>query len=109
MLPLADPPFPSVILVHGSGKDSAVDTYYMAYLFASHGIATLAYDKRGTGGSSGEYNQNFHLLSDDTVAAVEWLRDRSEIDPQAIHLAGYSQGGWISPWPPRRSMESGVC
>ncbi len=97
VLPLADPPFPSVILVHGSGKDSAVDTYYMAYLFASHGIATLAYDKRGTGGSSGEYNQNFHLLSDDTVAAVEWLRDRSEIDPQAIHLAGYSQGGWISP------------
>jgi pimeloyl-ACP methyl ester carboxylesterase len=83
--------------VHGSGKDSAVDTYYMAYLFASHGIATLAYDKRGTGGSTGEYNQNFHMLSDDTVAAVEWLRTRPEIDPQKIHLAGYSQGGWIAP------------
>jgi len=97
VLPLGEPPFPAVVLVHGSGKDSAVDTYYMAYLFASHGIAALAYDKRGTGGSSGEYNQNFHMLSDDTVAAVEWLRTRSEIDPQRIHLAGYSQGGWISP------------
>jgi hypothetical protein len=86
-----------VVLVHGSGKDSAVDTYYMAYLFASHGIAALAYDKRGTGGSTGKYNQNFHLLSDDTVAAVEWLRGRSEIDPREIHLAGYSQGGWIAP------------
>jgi len=97
VLPVGEPPFPVVVLVHGSGKDSAVDTYYMAYLFASHGIASLAYDKRGTGGSSGEYNQNFHLLSDDTVAVVDWLRTRSEIDPQRIHLAGYSQGGWISP------------
>jgi len=97
VLPLGDPPFPAVVLVHGSGRDSAVDTYYMAYLFASHGIAALAYDKRGTGGSSGEYNQNFHLLSDDTVAAIQWLRGRAEIDPQDIHLAGYSQGGWIAP------------
>lgn len=97
VLPLGDPPFPAVVLVHGSGKDSAVDTYYMAYLFAAHGIAALAYDKRGTGGSSGEYNQNFHLLSDDTVAAVDWLRGRSEIDPRRISLAGYSQGGWIAP------------
>jgi len=97
VLPVGDPPFPAVVLVHGSGKDSAVDTYYMAYLFAAHGIAALAYDKRGTGGSSGEYNQNFHMLSDDTVAAVDWLRTRPEIDPERIHLAGYSQGGWIAP------------
>jgi pimeloyl-ACP methyl ester carboxylesterase len=97
VLPKGEPPFPAVVLVHGSGKDSAVDTYYMTYLFASHGIATLAYDKRGTGGSSGKYNQNFHILSDDTVAAVEWLRSQPEIDPQRIHLAGYSQGGWIAP------------
>ena len=97
VLPLGEPPHPAVILVHGSGKDSAVDTYYMAYLFAAHGIATLVYDKRGTGGSTGTYNQNFHLLSDDTVAAVGWLRNRPEIDPHRIHLAGYSQGGWIAP------------
>jgi pimeloyl-ACP methyl ester carboxylesterase len=97
VLPEGEPPFPAVVLVHGSGKESAVDTYFMPYLFASHGIATLVYDKRGTGGSSGKYNQNFYLLSDDTVAAVKWLHDRSEIDPRRIHLAGYSQGGWIAP------------
>lgn len=97
VLPLGDPPFPAVVLVHGSGADSAVDTYFMPYLFAAHGIATLVYDKRGTGGSTGTYNQNFHLLSDDTVAVAEWLRTRPEIDPDRIHLAGYSQGGWIAP------------
>jgi len=97
VLPLGEPPFPAVVLVHGSGADSAVDTYFMPYLFATHGIATLVYDKRGTGGSTGTYNQNFHLLSDDTVAVAEWLRGRPEIDPDRIHLAGYSQGGWIAP------------
>jgi len=97
VLPRGEPPFPAVVLVHGSGAESAVDTYYMPYLFAAHGIAVLTYDKRGTGGSTGKYNQNFHLLSDDTVAAVEWLRTRPEIDPDYIHLAGYSQGGWIAP------------
>ena len=97
VLPLGEPPFPAVVLVHGSGAESAVDTYSMPYLFAAHGIATLVYDKRGTGGSTGKYNQNFHLLSDDTVAVAEWLRERPEIDPDRIHLAGYSQGGWIAP------------
>jgi pimeloyl-ACP methyl ester carboxylesterase len=97
VLPLGEGPFPAVVLVHGSGKESAVDTYYMAYLFAAHGVATLAYDKRGTGRSTGKYNQNFHMLSDDTVAAIAWLRNRPQIDPTRIHLAGYSQGGWIAP------------
>jgi dienelactone hydrolase len=97
VLPLGQGPFPVVVLVHGSGKDSAVDTYSMPYMFAAHGIATLVYDKRGTGKSTGKYNQNFHLLSDDTVAVVEWLRTRPEIDPKYIHLSGYSQGGWIAP------------
>ena len=97
VLPLGEPPFPAVVLVHGSGADSAVDTYFMPYLFASHGIAVLAYDKRGTGGSTGRFSQNFHLLSDDTVAVAEWLRKRPEIDSDRIHLAGYSQGGWIAP------------
>ena len=97
VLPEGEGPFPVVVFVHGSGAESAVDTYFNPYLFAAHGIAGLAYDKRGTGGSEGDYNQNFHLLSDDTAAAVEWLRKRPEVDPERIHLAGYSQGGWIAP------------
>ncbi len=97
VLPLGSGPFPAVVLVHGSGKESAVDSYYMPYLFAAHGVATLVYDKRGTGESAGDYTQNFDLLADDAVAAVEWLRDHSDVDPSSIHLAGYSQGGWIAP------------
>lgn len=97
VLPEGEGRFPAVVFVHGSGADSAVDTYYNPYKMAAHGIAGLAFDKRGTGGSEGDYNQNFHLLSDDVAAAVDWLRTRPEIDPDNIHLAGYSQGGWIAP------------
>jgi dienelactone hydrolase len=95
--PEGEPPFACAVLVHGSGKESAVDTYFAPYLFATHGVAVLVFDKRGTGGSSGDYLQNFHVLADDVVAAVEWLRGQPEIDPDRIHLVGYSQGGWIAP------------
>ncbi len=90
-------PFPAVIIVHGSESDSAVDHYYEPYMYAANGFAALAFDKRGTGQSQGEYLQNFHVLSDDVVAAIRWLRAQPGIDGNRIHLAGFSQGGWIAP------------
>lgn len=97
VLPEGSGPFPVVVFVHGSERDSAVESYYNPYMFAAHGVAGLVYDKRGTGASEGQYNQNFHLLSDDTAAAVEWLRNQPGVDSEKVHLAGYSQGGWIAP------------
>lgn len=90
-------PFPVVIIAQGSEDDSAIDTYYEPYLFAANGIATLVYDKRGTGRSQGIYTENFTLLAQDLVAAVASVRTRKEIDASQIHLAGYSQGGWVAP------------
>jgi pimeloyl-ACP methyl ester carboxylesterase len=97
VLPEGEGPFAAVVLVHGSEDTSAVDTYFMPYMYAAHGSASLVFDKRGTGKSEGEYLQNFHVLSDDVVAAVRWLRTQDSIDPDRIHLAGFSQGGWIAP------------
>lgn len=88
---------PAVVVVHGSESYSAVDHYSEPYVYAANGFATLAFDKRGTGESEGEYLQNFHVLSDDVVAAVRWLREQPEIDGNRIHLVGFSQGGWIAP------------
>jgi dipeptidyl aminopeptidase/acylaminoacyl peptidase len=90
-------PYPAVVIVHGSEDTSAVDYYFEPYLYAANGFAALAFDKRGTGGSQGKYLQNFHVLSDDVVAAVRWLRMQPAIDGSRIHLAGFSQGGWIAP------------
>lgn len=97
VLPQGAGPFPAVVFVHGSESDSAVDYYSEPYLYAANGFAGLAFDKRGTGESDGKYLQNFHVLSDDVVAAVRWLRTQPEIDGNRIHLVGFSQGGWIAP------------
>jgi hypothetical protein len=97
ILPEGNGPFPVMVPVHGSEDYSAVHHYSDPYMFAAHGIAAFIYDKRGTGGSEGKFTANFHVLSDDTVAAVRYLRQRPDIDGDDIHLAGYSQGGWIAP------------
>jgi dienelactone hydrolase len=97
VLPAGAGPFPVVVLVHGSESDSAVDHYFEPYMYAANGFAGLVFDKRGTGESEGRYLQNFDILSDDVLAAVHWLRSQPTIDPQRIHLAGFSQGGWIAP------------
>ncbi len=97
VLPQGSGQFPAVVIVHGSGDESAVETYFHPYLFATHGIATMVYDKRGTGQSEGSFTQNFQVLARDTLAAVSSLRQQKAIDPDLIHLAGYSQGGWIAP------------
>jgi dienelactone hydrolase len=64
---------------------------------AANGVGVFVYDKRGTGKSEGQYFQMFGPLSDDVVAAVRWLKTRSNVDTSHIGAAGFSQGGWIAP------------
>lgn len=84
-----------VVLAHGSEKDSARRYYALQYFLPAAGIGVLVYDKRGTGGSSGSYTQDFHLLAQDLVAAVGEARRR--VPDARIGLLGGSQGGWIAP------------
>ena len=61
-------------------------------------MASLTYDKRGTGASSGDWRHaSFSDLVHDVVAAVRFLQRRSDVDASRIGLMGSSQGGWIAP------------
>jgi pimeloyl-ACP methyl ester carboxylesterase len=63
-----------------------------------HGIAVLGYDKRGVGGSTGDWNTaTFEDLAGDAVAAVAYLKTRRDIDASQVGLLGWSQAGWIMP------------
>jgi len=89
---------PAIILVHGSGPQTRESMLPFARFLVRHGMAVLGYDKRGVGGSTGDWKAaSFDDLANDVVAAFEYLKTRSDIDSGQIGLLGVSQAGWIMP------------
>ena len=74
----------------GSMHDAVVDTVYT--VARHHGFATLRFNFRGVGASSGRFDNGVGEV-DDLLAALAWLRDRTQ--PFAVWLAGYSFGSNI--------------
>jgi uncharacterized protein len=89
---------PAIILVHASGAEDREYLLPLARFLIRHGMAVLGYDKRGVGGSTGDWNTaSFDDLAGDVVAAFEYLKTRSDVDRAQIGLLGWSQAGWIMP------------
>jgi pimeloyl-ACP methyl ester carboxylesterase len=89
---------PAIILVHGSGPEDREYMLPFARFLIRHGMAVLGYDKRGVGGSTGNWNTaSFDDLAGDVVAAFEYLKTRGDVDRRQIGLLGVSQAGWIMP------------
>lgn len=86
-----------VVLVFGSGQDSAVIYNYVQHLLPYYGIAAFAYDKRGTGQSTGRFTVDFSELADDALAAMAHARKLLDAPGVPVGLMGESQGGWIAP------------
>lgn len=99
VLPSADGPFPLMIAQPGSSWQTRYNEHGMftALTFAAHGIAGLAYDKRGFGGSGGEQLVAFSTTAADLAAGVEAMRLRFDVNPREIGVFGLSQGGWVAP------------
>jgi pimeloyl-ACP methyl ester carboxylesterase len=89
---------PAIILVHGSGRQDREYVLPLARFLIRRGIAVLGYDKRGVGGSTGDWNvASFDDLAGDVVAAFEYLKTRNDVNRAQIGLLGWSQAGWIMP------------
>lgn len=110
-LPKGPGPFGAVAFGHGSGQQSKDSCRFLADGFLSRGFATLCFDKRGVGQSTGTFVfvgakdsiPVFDDLASDLAAGVAFLRTRPEIDPKRIGLAGVSQAGWIVPLAAQKS------
>ena len=106
--PTGTGPHPLVVFVHGSERTSPLASSYPLMLVAQ-GISVLAYDKRGTARSEGEYTQNFELLADDAAAAMTEARRVATGRFSRIGYFGGSQGGWIAPLAATRSRPDFVA
>ena len=107
-LPRAEGPFAAVVLVHGSGPSDRDETIGpnkpfqdLAAGLASHGIATLRYDKRTLKFASefappATYTLEQEVLAD-ARAAVAVLAATPEIDRRRIFVLGHSLGGTLAP------------
>ena len=96
---------PAVILIHGAGGTIPTrDFGYWSSYFSGHGVAVLAFDKRGGGASTGDANTaTYEDLADDVLAGLTYLQSRSDIDPDRIGFYGTSNGGYIAPLAAARS------
>ncbi|MBL8302875.1 MAG: alpha/beta hydrolase [Ideonella sp.] len=94
--PGADGRQPLVVMVHGSERSSPIGGVYGPAL-AAQGISVFVYDKRGTGGSAGEYTQNFELLAADAARALDTARGLAAGRHVRAGFFGASQGGWVAP------------
>ncbi|MBE1529230.1 hypothetical protein GGC65_003686 [Sphingopyxis sp. OAS728] len=92
----ADAKRPLVVMVHGSERNSPIGGVY-GYAMAAQGISVFVYDKRGTGGSEGEYTQNFELLAEDAAQALGQARSMTAGRHGRAGFFGGSQGGWVAP------------
>ena len=96
LVPNGAGPHPAVAVVHGAEYGTRETYRLMASHLARRGVATLIYDKRGTGESAGDFaTATFDDLASDALAAVTLLRGHAQIDPARVGLAGMSQGGWV--------------
>jgi dienelactone hydrolase len=96
--PRTQGPHPAVILVHASGAEDREYLLPFARFLVRRGMAVFGYDKRGVGGSTGDWNKaSFEDLAGDVVAAFEYLKTRGDIRRDQIGMLGWSQAGWVMP------------
>ena len=89
---------PVVLMVTGSGPENRDEEIFehkpflvIADFFAKHGIATLRYDDRAVGESSGEYQTaNTAEVTDDAKAGIEFLRRLKRFSK--VGVLGHSEG-----------------
>jgi len=93
----------AVAFVQGSGATERAYLPDLNALLLHHGVAVLAYDKRGVGQSTGRYPgesptaDTIDTLARDAAAATRFLAAQPGIDPARVGLVGHSQAGWIVP------------
>lgn len=95
--PALGPPKQAIgTVVHAHGNAMSVDNHYEISAFlAEYGFNVLIFDYRGYGRSEGKIRRREHALAD-VRAALEYVRNRPDVNPRRIALFGHSIGGSLA-------------
>lgn len=105
-LPAGEGPHPVLVMLHGSGRASRDFAYYglLAAHLAGKGLGVLTWDKRSDWRAASVQD-----LAEDAVAAIDYVRSRSDVDRERVGTYGHSQGGWLAPLVAVKRNASFVC
>ncbi len=91
---------PGVVIVPGAGNSSieANPEYrFWGDFLAARGFAVLLFDKRGSGGSTGDWREvGFEPRAADLASGIRLLAYQPEVDSSNIATLSFSQGGWVA-------------
>ena len=113
VMPTGAGPFPAVVLVAGSGRMDRDETILdhrpllvIADYLVRHGIASIRYDDRGVGKSSGSFeNATTADFADDAEAALRYLQRTQGIAANRVGILGHSEGGLVGPMVAARNKQ----
>jgi fermentation-respiration switch protein FrsA (DUF1100 family) len=105
VLPAGSGPFPAVVFATGSGAQDRNEELLghkpflvIADYLARRGVASLRFDDRGVGASTGDFASATTMdFADDVEAAFEFLAARPEVKAGSVGIIGHSEGGLIAP------------
>lgn len=98
-------PFPTLVMITGSGQQDRDETIFGHKPFAviadhltKNGYAVLRVDDRGRGKSKGDLKNATSLdFADDVISSIQYLQTRKEVNRNKIGVIGHSEGGFIAP------------
>ncbi len=84
-------PAPAVLLCHGIGTGRR-ECLPIALRFSAAGYNVLCFDFRAHGMSDGQFSSVGMHETNDVIGAVQYLKQRPEVDPERIGVVGFSMG-----------------
>ncbi len=87
----------TIVLIHGNDPETREMGFLIPY-FVLNGINVISYDQRGTGKSSGNWQENGPVQrAIDVEAVYDAYATNPRVDTARMGVWGFSNGGWTAP------------